>query len=139
MASFMFDQVLLAAGKGSIDLETDAFKVMLINGAAPASTITALSSVSNEVSTSGTGYSRLTLTPITWSESTAGTTRWDSTMTPEWTSATFDATHAIIYDDTEGSDMPVICIDFGGTKSVSNGTFQIEFHSDGIFKIVVNV
>ena len=48
--------------------------------------------------------------------------------TISWTSATFTAAYAAIYNDS-ASDKLVVVLDFGGTKSCSNGTFTITFPS----------
>ncbi len=55
----------------------------------------------------------------------------------EWTSATFTAYHAVIWDDTPGAPVdPVICsIDFLGPKQVTAGTFTIEWDVEGIINI----
>lgn len=53
----------------------------------------------------------------------------------QWTTATFTAYHAVIYDDTLGSDDLVVSTDFGGAKSVTGGTFTIQWNSDGIFRL----
>ena len=45
-----------------------------------------------------------------------------------WTSATFGAAYGVIFNDTDG-DKLVVVLDFGGTKSCSNGTFTITFPS----------
>lgn len=54
-----------------------------------------------------------------------------------WTSATFTARHAVIYDDTPTSPAdPLICsIDFQSDQSVSNGTFTIVWDAEGIVNI----
>ena len=45
---------------------------------------------------------------------------------PEWTSATFTARGALIYNDTE-SDLAIAVLDFGGDFTVAGGTFKIVF------------
>jgi len=50
---------------------------------------------------------------------------------PQWAAATFDAAFAVIYDNS-GSKILWSMIDFGGTKSVVNGTFTINFSSTGV-------
>lgn len=57
----------------------------------------------------------------------------------EWTSATFSAYHAVLYDDTlsysGGGDDLIASIDFGGEKSVSSGTFTIQWAGTGILTL----
>jgi len=61
------------------------------------------------------------------------TTKFSGTNTA-WTSATFTAYHAVLWDDT--ADDSLICsFDFGGAKSVTAGTFTIQWHEDGILNL----
>lgn len=55
----------------------------------------------------------------------------------QWTSATFSAYHAVIYDDTPTSpaDPLIISIDFGGIQQVTSGTFTIQWDTEGIVNI----
>lgn len=54
-----------------------------------------------------------------------------------WTSASFTAYHAVIYDDTLASpaDMLIASIDFGGAQTVTSGTFTITWAAEGIINI----
>ena len=49
-----------------------------------------------------------------------------------WTTATFTARFAELYDDTLAGDDLIGSIDFGSDKSVTAGTFTIEWSTDGI-------
>lgn len=49
-----------------------------------------------------------------------------------WTSASFSAYHAVLYDDTHGSDALIGSIDFGGIQTVTAGTFTISWAAEGI-------
>ncbi len=50
-----------------------------------------------------------------------------------WTTATFTAAHAVIWNNTILGVNDLVCsIDFGGDKSVAVGTFTIQFHATGI-------
>jgi len=60
-------------------------------------------------------------------------TKWNATDSA-WTTATFTAYHAVIYDSTAGNDL-ICSIDFGGAKTVSAGTFTIQWDSDGIITL----
>ena len=88
-----------------------------------------------EVSTSGTGYTRQTLTGVGFSSSSSGLF---STLTVsgaiQWTSATFSAVYALFYDYTAGGNsdtngIPICYWDFGGTQSCSSGTFTLTLGS----------
>ena len=44
----------------------------------------------------------------------------------EWTSASFTAAYAAIYNDDQ-SDKLCVVLDFSGSKTASSGTFKISF------------
>ena len=105
----------------------DTFKIALYTGSISATYTTASTVVStnNEVSTGGgSNYSRQALS----SQAVASTTAvasvdfGDST----WSSATFTAAFAAIYNDDK-SDKLCVVLDFGGDKTCTNGTFKITY------------
>lgn len=51
-----------------------------------------------------------------------------------WTTATFTAYHAVVYDDTVTDDL-ILSIDFGGAQTVTSGTFTIQWNSEGILNL----
>lgn len=79
----------------------------------------------NSDEVSGTGYSAggTTLTNVT--PTTSGTTALTTfSPNPSWTSATFSCSACMIYNSTNGN-RSVSCHDFGGTQTVSAGTFTV--------------
>jgi hypothetical protein len=108
----------------------NAFKMALIK-VGPAGTYGAASTNysnitgnSDEVA-SGGGYTTggTALTNVT--PTTSGTTAyWSFSPNPSWTSATFSTTACMIYNSTN-SNRSVYTGDFGGTQTVSGGTFTV--------------
>jgi hypothetical protein len=124
---YSFAQELL---KGSHDFINDTIKLALYEAGSGApyavSSTIYESSVSNQVS--GTGYTTGGNTlgsPVVANQTNVATLTFAQT---QWTSATFGAAYGVIYNDTDG-DKLVVVLDFGGTKSCSNGTFTITFPS----------
>ena len=82
------------------------------------------SGAANQVGTSGTGYSTggntLGSQAVTISTVTSYVDFADST----WSSATFTAAFGVIYNSSDG-DKLVVVLDFGGSKTCTNGTFKI--------------
>lgn len=79
----------------------------------------------NSDEVSGTGYSAggATLTNVT--PTTSGTTALTTfSPNPSWTSATFSTTACMIYNSSS-SNKSVATYDFGGTQTVSGGTFTV--------------
>ena len=57
---------------------------------------------------------------------------------PEWTSATFTARGALIYNDTE-SNLAIAVLDFGGDFTVAGGTFKIVFPAQTASNAIVRI
>ena len=118
-----------------------AFKIALFTNSATLGTTTTAYAASNEVS--GTGYSAggkaLTNTGVAKSTVTSYTDFSDVS----WTSSSFTARGCLIYNSSSisglTSNASVAVIDFGGDKTVSSGTFTIQFptndSSDAIIRI----
>ena len=124
---FSFAQELL---KGTHDFTANTIKLALYTAGsgAPYSTSSTIYdvSVSNEVSGAGytTGGNTLA-NPVVANQTSVATLTFDQT---QFTSATFSAAYGVIYNNS-ASDKLVVVLDFGGTKSCSNGTFTITFPS----------
>ena len=79
----------------------------------------------NEVSSAGSSnYARKALTSQAVVATTATTSVDFADVT--WSSATFSAAFAAIYNDDK-SDKLCVVLDFGGTKTATNGDFTISF------------
>ena len=103
-------------------------------------------STSNEISnTSGSAYSAggAALTIASSSPTSSGTTAWVDFDNVSWSSASFTANGCMIYNTTTGSSTSttdsVIIVAFGVDKTVSSGTFTVQFPtpdaSDAILRI----
>ena len=116
------------------DLDTDTIKIALYTSSATLGASTTAYSATNEVS--GTGYTAggVTLTGATIA--TSGTTAYVDFNDPEWTSASFTARGALIYNDTTAGNNSIAVLDFGGDFTVSSGTFRIVFPAAGATAIL---
>ena len=112
---------------GLHDLDSDTIKIALFTSSASlgAATTAYASSGINEVD-NGNGYTTGGVTLASASVVENSTSGCFSATNPEWTSATFTARGAMIYNDTE-SDLAIAILDFGGDFSVAGGTFKIIF------------
>jgi len=112
---------------GLHDLDSDTIKIALFTSSASlgAATTAYASSGINEVA-NGNGYTTGGVTLASASVVENSTSGCFSANNPEWTSATFTARGAMIYNDTE-SDLAIAILDFGGDFSVAGGTFKIIF------------
>ena len=105
----------------------DAFKIALYNGTISATytTSTTVVQTNDEVSSGGSSnYVRKALGSQAVVATTATTSVDFADVT--WSSATFTANYAAIYNDDQG-DKLVVVLDFGGAKTATNGDFTISF------------
>ena len=116
------------------DLEADTIKIALYTSAATLGAATTAYSATNE--TSGTGYTAGGVTLTSATVATSGTTAYVDFDNPEWTTATFTARGALIYNDTTAGDNSVAVLDFGGDFTVSSGTFRVVFPAPGATAII---
>jgi hypothetical protein len=103
----------------------DTFNLALYTSTATLDKDTTAYSSTNEIS--GTGYTAKgnALTSVTPVLST-DTAVCDFANT-SWTSASFTANGCLIFNDDAAGDPAVCAIAFGGDKTVTSGTFTIEF------------
>ena len=122
-----FKQEILVGTHNFTASSGDTFKIALYTSDASLGAGTTAYSTSNEISnTSGSAYTAggATLTSVT--PTTSGTTAICDFADVSYTSASFTANGALIYNDDQ-SDKAVAVIAFGGDKTVSSGTFTIQF------------
>jgi hypothetical protein len=91
---------------------------------------------------SGTGYSaggsQLTISTLPTSNGTPSTTAYLNFANVTWFNATFSADGALIYNSSN-SNYAVGVLNFGGTKTVTNGTFQIQFPTAGTGSSIIQI
>ena len=127
----------LLSGKHDFDSSGgDTFKIAMFTSSASLDATTTDYSTSNEITnSSGTactaGGKALTNQGVTLASTTAYTDFADVS----WTSASFTANGAMIYNTTtdggSGTTDAVCVIAFGGDKTVSSGTFTVQFPAAG--------
>ena len=138
-------KVLLLKGQMDFTASTgDTFKIALYTSSVTLGASTTDYSATNEITnTSGTAYtaggaSLTSVTPVA-----SGTTALCDFSDVSWTSASFTANGCLIYNTTTGTGSSttdaVAAVAFGGDKTVSSGTFTIQFPtadaSDAILRI----
>lgn len=140
MADVIYNSFKKKIMDGSIDLDTDTIKVVLVTSSYTPNidTHTQYSHITNQVT--GTGYTAGGATLANKSvavDTTNDRAKFDADDTT-WTSASVTARGAIIYKyvDNEGSPddtSPLICYkDFGADVTSTNADFTIKWHADGI-------
>jgi hypothetical protein len=114
----------LMSGTHNFSTGGDAFKIALYTSN-PYDTSSTVALTTNEVSSAGSSnYVRKALGSQAVAASTATTSVDFADVT--WSSATFTAAFAAIYNDDK-SDKLCVVLDFGGSKTATNGDFTISF------------
>jgi hypothetical protein len=140
VTAFLYTQFFKSLANKEFDFDSDTIKCMLVTSAYTVDRNNHQYkdvSITNEIS--GTGYTAggTTLAAKTVTLDAAGFAfKFDNTVDPNWPGATFTARKAIFYDDTPGSNKPLIgYIDFGQDESVAGATFTIQLSVDGLFRL----
>ena len=118
-----FKQDLMSPGG---NLESQTLKCALYDNTASLNQNTPAYTTANEISSSGTNYTTggETLTSVTIS--TDGTTAIFDADNVSWANATLSAQAALIYN-ANNSNSSIAVLDFGGVKTSTNGTFELQF------------
>ena len=139
-----YDRFIEFAMDGGIDMDTDTWKIILMNAThvfTAANTAKATINANQLATANGYTQDAETLLSVTWTQPSAGTTRFDS-ADPSWTASGGDigpATDAVIYSDTStvpSADLLMCSIDFQASKTAGAGTdFLITVNASGYFEI----
>lgn len=122
----------------------DTFKIALYTSAATLGPATTVYSTTNEIPSSGTGYTTggklLTINPSpnTGLNSQAVYTAFLSFDDVNWPNATFTTASALIYNSSKGNKSVAVLV-FNTLKTVDNDTFQIIFPTPDANSAIVRI
>ena len=140
MASVIYNSFKRDIANGSIDLDTDTIKVMLVSSSYTPNidTHTKRSDITGEIS--GTGYTAggQALTGATVTVDTTNDRAVFDANDVTWASSTITARGAVLYKSRGGAataDELICYIDFGADKSSSGGPFTIQWDAVGILTL----
>jgi hypothetical protein len=116
----------------------DTFNLALYTSSATLNKSTTVYITTNEVATA-TGYTAkgkalTSVTPVLSSD-----TAVCDFANVSWTSASFTARGCLIFNDSVATDPAVCAIDFGGDKTVTSGTFTIEFPAPNAGTAIIGI
>jgi hypothetical protein len=142
-ATTSFKVELLQAVHNFGPTSPNTFKVALYTAAANIGPTTTDYSSTNEVP-NGSGYTTggntlvISVSPTSGNNTASVPTAFISFSNTSWTSATFTARAALIYNVTQGNKS-VAVLDFGSDKTVTNDTFQIIFPTADANSAIVRI
>ena len=134
-----FKQEILVGTHNFTASSGNSFKLALYTSSASLGASTTAYSATNEISnSSGSAYTAggkviTSVTPVL-----DGSTAVCDFADVSFTSASFTANGCLIYNDTQ-SDKAVCVVAFGGDKTVSSGTFSIQFPAAAASTAIVRI
>ena len=134
-----FKQEILVGTHNFTASSGNAFKIALYTSSASLGAGTTAYSSSNEITNaSGSAYSAGGKTIVSVTPALDGTVAVCDFADISFTSASFTANGCLIYNDTQ-ADKAVCVVAFGGDKTVSSGTFTIQFPAAGASTAIVRI
>jgi len=115
----------------------DTFKIALYTNSASFDASTTAYTATNEVS--GTGYSAGGNTLTRVDPTTSGTTAFTDFADTTWSSSTFTARGALIYNDSAAGNPAVVVLDFGSDKTSTNGDFTVVFPTADASNAIIRI
>jgi hypothetical protein len=139
----MYGLCLSSLWNKEIDWNTDTSRVMLCTSAYVPNQDTHRykSDVTNEITGAGYTASGVGLTDVSAVYNTSTNTLTLDADDAQWTSATFTARYAVVYDSSPAGDStrPLLgYVDFGADVSVVAGAFTVAWDPTGIFTFTVS-
>jgi hypothetical protein len=117
----------------------DTFKLALYTSSATLDATTTVYSATNETTnTTGTAYTAGGNTLTSGTTSSSGTTAFADFADSSWSTASFTARGALIYNSTQGNKS-VVVLDFGSDKTASAGTFTIIFPTADASNAIIRI
>ena len=134
-----FKQEILVGTHNFTASSGNAFKLAMYTSSASLGAGTTAYSSSNEITNaSGSAYSAGGKTIVSVTPVLDGTVAVCDFADISFTSASFTANGCLIYNDTQ-ADKAVCVVAFGGDKTVSSGTFTIQFPAAGASTAIVRI
>ena len=135
-----FKKELLEAKHNFLASGGNTFRLALYTNSATFTAATTAYTSSNEISnTAGSAYSAKGNTLTRVDPTTSGTTALTDFADSSWSSATFTARGALIFNDSASGDPTVLVLDFGADKSASNGTFSVVFPTADASNAIIRI
>ena len=134
-----FKQEILVGTHNFTASSGNAFKLALYTSSASLGAGTTAYSDTNEITnTSGSAYTAGGKTIVSVTPALSGSTAVCDFADISFTSASFTANGCLIYNDTQ-SDKACAVVAFGGDKTVSSGTFTIQFPAADASNAIIRI
>ena len=113
------------------------FQIALYTDSASFTAATTAYTSSNEIT--GTNYTAKGNTLTRVDPTTSSTTAYTDFADTSWSTATFSAMGAMIFNDSASGDPAVVILDFGALKTATAGTFTIAFPAADASNAIIRI
>ena len=146
----VFPQFIIGVANTDINLNGGTWKVALGNAAGPiglatsgistAKLFTDWTAIVTEITGSGYTTGGVAVSSPTWSAggSNDSISTFTSATNPSWTTATFTANQAVLYQSSASTYQLGAFWDFGGSVSVTGATFTLTINASGLLTATVS-
>ena len=135
-----FKKELLEAKHNFLASGGNTFRLALYDNSATFTAATTAYTSGNEISnTAGSAYVAKGVALTNVNPSASGTTALTDFADASYSSATFTARGALIFNDTATGDPSVLVLDFGADKTATNGTFTVVFPAADATNAIIRI
>ena len=135
-----FKKELLEAKHNFLNSGGSTFQIALYTDSASFTAATTAYTTSNEITNdAGSAYSAKGNTLTRVDPSSSGTTAFTDFADTSWSTATFSAMGAMIFNDSVSGDPAVLILDFGALKTATAGTFTIAFPTADASNAIIRI
>jgi hypothetical protein len=132
-----FKKELMEAKHNFLNSGGSTFQIALYTDSASFTAATTAYTTSNEIS--GTNYTAKGNTLTRVDPTTSSTTAYTDFADTSWSTATFSAMGAMIFNDSASNDAAVVILDFGALKTATAGTFTIAFPAANASNAIIRI
>jgi hypothetical protein len=132
-----FKKELMEAKHNFLNSGGSTFQIALYTDSASFTAATTAYTTSNEIS--GTNYTAKGNTLTRVDPTTSSTTAYTDFADTSWSTATFSAMGAMIFNDSVSGDPAVVILDFGALKTATAGTFTIAFPAADASNAIIRI
>ena len=132
-----FKKELMEAKHNFLNSGGSTFQIALYTDSASFTAATTAYTSSNEIT--GTNYSAKGNTLTRVDPTTSSTTAYTDFADTSWSTATFSAMGAMIFNDSVSGDPSVVILDFGALKTATAGTFTIAFPAADASNAIIRI
>ena len=115
----------------------NTFRMALYTDSASFTAATTAYTTSNEIS--GTNYTAKGNSLTRVDPTTSGTTAYTDFADTSWSTATFSAMGAMIFNDSHSGDAAVVILDFSALKTATAGTFTVAFPTADASNAIIRI